>query len=181
MDGAFDREKFKAVVHYLCHHAGSDFGRVKLHKALYFADMLHFIDHGSALTGVDYVKQQFGPTARYLKWALDELKSESKLRISKENYFGLPKYNFESVRDPDANELSREDRSLLDGILEFVRNHSATALSELSHNEAWHAFEIGDVIPYETAYWLVPVEIDQDDLDWGEQVMRAIELQGTAT
>ncbi|MBX9910929.1 MAG: SocA family protein [Beijerinckiaceae bacterium] len=173
MDSAFNREKFKAVVHYLCHHARSDFGRVKLHKALYFADMMHFIDHGSALTGVDYVKQQFGPTARHLKWALDELRSEAKLRISKENYFGLPKDHFESVRDPDSNELSFADRGLLDGILEFVRNHSATALSEISHNEAWQAFEIGDVIPYETAYWLVPTEVTDDDMAWAEAQMRA--------
>jgi uncharacterized phage-associated protein len=168
MDSAFNREKFKAVVHYLCHHAPSDFGRVKLHKALYFADMVHFIDRGRPLTGVDYVKQQFGPTARHLKSALDELGHAKRIRVTKENYFGLPKYVFESLGPPTSNLLSQHDNGLLDGILDFVSDHSATALSELSHNEAWQAFEIGSVIPYETAYWLIPVEITDDDVAWAK-------------
>ena len=37
MKPVFDRDKFKAAIHYLCHHADRDFGRIKLHKALYFA------------------------------------------------------------------------------------------------------------------------------------------------
>ena len=168
MKPEFDREKFKAVVHYLCRHAGDDFGRVKLHKALYFADMLHFIDKHKPLTGVDYVKQQFGPTARHLKWALDDLARDGAIQVSVEPYFGLSKYGFRSLREPASNHLSDEDRTLLDEVLKFVGNHSATTISELSHNEAWQAFQIGAVIPYETAYWLVPVEITDDDLEWAK-------------
>jgi len=168
MESAFDREKFKAVVHYLCHHARRDFGRLKLHKALYFADMVHFIEHGRPLTGVEYVKQQFGPTARHLKSALDELERSSKVRVTKENYFGLTKYTFESLSQPVSNLLSQRDTDLLGEVLDFVSDHSATALSELSHNEAWRAFEIGAAIPYETAYWLIPVEITVEDVEWAK-------------
>lgn len=172
MKPEFDREKFKAVVHYLCRHAGDDFGRVKLHKALYFADMLHFIDKNEPLTGVDYVKQQFGPTARHLKWALDDLARDGTVRVAQEDYFGLPKYVFHSAREPASNHLSDDDRALLDEVLKFISNFSATAISELSHNDAWHAFEIGAVIPYETAYWLVPTEVTDDDMAWAEVQMR---------
>ncbi|MEN5083917.1 Panacea domain-containing protein [Bosea sp. TWI1241] len=172
MKPEFDREKFKAALHYLCRHADEDFGRVKLHKALYFADMLHFVDKGEPLTGVDYVKQQFGPTARHLKWGLDELVREGALRVSQERYFGLPKYVFRSLREPASNHLSDDDRTLLDEVLKFVADHSATAISELSHNEAWHAFETGEVIPYETAYWLVPTEVTDEDMIWAEAQMR---------
>lgn len=172
MKPEFDKEKFKAVVHYLCRHAGDDFGRIKLHKALYFADMLHFIDTAHPLTGVDYVKQQFGPTARHLKWALDELAKDGKLGVSRENYFGLPKDVFRSFKEPETNLLSENERRLLDETLRFVSNYSATAISELSHNEAWHAFGIGECIPYETAYWLVPTEITDDDMAWAEAQMR---------
>lgn len=172
MKPEFDREKFKAVVHYLCQHASDDFGKIKLHKALYFADMLHFINKGQPLTGVDYVKQKFGPTARHLKWGLDELSVEGAIRISQENYFGLPKFAFRTLREPATNRLSNEERALLDEVLRFVGDYSATAISELSHNEAWHAFEIGAVIPYETAYWLVPTEVTDDDMAWAEVQMR---------
>ena len=172
MKPELDREKFKAVVHYLCRHAGDDFGRIKLHKALYFADMLYFIDTARPLTGVDYVKQQFGPTARHLKWALDELAKDGKLSVSRESYFGLPKDRFQSLKEPETNRLSEEERRLLNDTLHFVGNYSATAISELSHNEAWYAFSIGEVIPYDTAYWLVPTEVTDDDVAWAEAQMR---------
>lgn len=168
MKPEFDREKFKAVVHYLCRHAGDDFGRIKLHKALYFADMLNFVDKNEPLTGVGYVKQQFGPTARHLKWALDELVRNGSLRVAQDDYFGLPKYVFQSLREPTSNRLSGNDRALLDEVLKFIGSQSATAISELSHNEAWHAFAIGDEIPYETAYWLIPVEITDEDVEWAK-------------
>lgn len=171
MKPEFNREKFKAVVHYLCSRGDSDFGRIKLHKALYFADMLHFIDSARPLTGVDYVKQQYGPTARYLKWALDELEKDGKLAVDRQDYFGFPKDRFRTLRQPATNLLSENETRLLDDTLRFIGNYSATAISELSHNEAWHAFGIGDVIPYETAYWLVPTEVSDDDLQWAAAQM----------
>lgn len=172
MKPVFDRDKFKAAIHYLCHHADRDFGRIKRHKALYFADMVHFIGVARPLTGVEYVKQQFGPTARHLKWALDELTRENKLFIVPEDYFGLGKDSFHSSKEPATNLLSEKEQRLLDETLRFIANFSATAISELSHNEAWHAFRIGDVIPYETAYWLVPTEVTDDDMAWAETQMR---------
>src|SRR6266849_9373459 len=58
----FDRAKLLDVVHYVCAKVPvPELGRVKLHKNLYFADMLHFAATGRPLTGVEYQKQPFGP------------------------------------------------------------------------------------------------------------------------
>jgi hypothetical protein len=47
----FDRAKFKDTVHYICGKCPADeLGKVKLHKTLYFADMIHFVDTGTPLT-----------------------------------------------------------------------------------------------------------------------------------
>ena len=163
----FQREKFKAVVHYAIERSNSDFGKVKLHKVLYFADMLHFIEHGAPLTGVDYVKQKFGPVARHLKWALDQLTSEGKISITVQSYFGFPKFDFAVHQPCESNSLSHDEKNLLDEVVRFVADHNATSISELSHNEAWEAVDLGDVIPYETAYWLVPMEVTDSDIAWG--------------
>jgi uncharacterized phage-associated protein len=89
---AFDRVKFKAVVHYICHACPpEDLGNVKLHKILYFADMLSFSDTGKPLTGVEYLKQAFGPTARHLTAALKELEASGALRVDTRNVYGFTK------------------------------------------------------------------------------------------
>jgi hypothetical protein len=60
-----DLQKLKDVVHYICAQCRQDeLGNVKLHKILYFADMLHFLGSNRPLTGVEYQKQSFGPVAR---------------------------------------------------------------------------------------------------------------------
>ena len=58
----FDREKFLEAVHYICTHCDPrELGRVKLHKILYFADMLHYVGYGRPLTGEEYQKQNSAP------------------------------------------------------------------------------------------------------------------------
>ena len=70
-DIQFDRRKLLSVVHCICATGPvEELGRVKLHKILYFADMLHYAARGQPLTGVEYQKQPFGPAARHLTWAL---------------------------------------------------------------------------------------------------------------
>ena len=57
----FDRERFKDVVHFAVHYAGNRvgpeaLGRTKLHRILYFADTLHYLDTGAPLTGADSLR-----------------------------------------------------------------------------------------------------------------------------
>jgi hypothetical protein len=88
----FDRAKLKHAVHYICARCPVDeLGKVRLHKMLYFADMLHFIGTGTPLTGVQYQKQKLGPIARHLNWAIDELIREGRLRVERRDYFGFEK------------------------------------------------------------------------------------------
>lgn len=162
----FDRAKFKDAIHYICAKCPADeLGKVKLHKILYFADMIHFIDTGTSLTGVQYQKQKFGPMARHLNWAIDELQRENRLRVEKRDYFGFEKIDYHALGEVDNHRLSDAARRVLDEVMEFVRSRSAKAIGELSHNAAWEAVEIGDVIPYYSAFGLYPAAVTDADVD----------------
>jgi uncharacterized phage-associated protein len=162
----FDRAKFKDVVHYICAKCPVDeLGKVKLHKILYFADMLHFIGTGAPLTGVQYQKQKFGPMARHLGWAIDALVRENRLRVEKRDYFGFDKMDYHALGDVDSSRLDENSRRVLDEVIEFVRSRSAKAISELSHSAAWEAVGIGDIILYFTAFGLYPAAVTDEDVD----------------
>ena len=47
-----------------------------------------------------------------------------------------------------------------------MRGKSATEISEISHNAAWDAADLGEVIPYQSVLMLVPVEIKDKDRQW---------------
>lgn len=177
----FDRQKFLDVVHFICHlcrQNPAELGKVKLHKALYFADMVTYLETGRPLTGVEYQKQTFGPVARHLAWALDELQKSGRLRVEERNYFGYPKLDFISAAKPGKERLTEHDRKLLGDIVDFVCAKSAREISEFSHNEAWRLAKLGERIPYYSALALVPSEVTDADREWADREAQRHGLMG---
>jgi hypothetical protein len=171
----FDRSKFLDVVHYICAKIPvEELGRARLHRALYLADMLRFTASGQPLTGEDYQKQPFGPSARHLPWALDTLQDGGALAVTGRTYFGFPKEDFVSRRDPDLTRLTVEELRLIDDVTDFVRGRSAREISELTHGAAWEMLAVGDRIPYFTAFYFYPVAVSDEDVAWGEAEARRI-------
>lgn len=163
----FDREKLKEAVLFIASNCPPDeLGNVKLHKTLYFADMLHFLREGRPLTGVDYLKQKFGPVARHLTATLAALQSEGRLSVTEEEYFGLFKKRYIPTQECAPQLLNRDEQALILEVLDFVRGKSAREISDISHKAPWEMVELGEVIPYYTALRLVPDEVEDDDREW---------------
>jgi uncharacterized phage-associated protein len=169
----FDREKLKEAVWLIASYCPpSELGNVKLHKILYFADMLFFLHEGRALTGVDYVKQKFGPVARHLSAVVSELVANGVLSVSEEEYFGLYKKNYISLATYQQSRLSSQEVNLIKDVADFVRGKSTKEISEFSHNAVWEAAELGECLPYFTALRLVPTEVSDDDRTWAIETAR---------
>ena len=70
----FDLAKLKDVILYACSRCEpSRLGAVKLHKILYFSDMIYYANVGAPLTGATYRKRPMGPTCDQLLATLNEL------------------------------------------------------------------------------------------------------------
>ncbi len=169
-DFQFDREKFKDVMHYVVQYVSAKYdldalGNTKLHKILYYSDMLRYVDSGKPLTGVDYLRQRFGPTARHLVWGLKELQSEGRVSSSKCNYYGYSKNEYKSLSHPDLSRLSKNDTELIEHIVGFVCAHTAHEISEFSHDDVWSSVPMGERIPYYAAFAMFPAEITDEDVE----------------
>jgi hypothetical protein len=170
----FDREKFLAAIHHIiaaCSDRPEVLGKTKLHKCLYYSDMLHYFVTGAPITGADYMKAPYGPTARYLDWGINQLKAQGLINVKVEDYFGLGKYTYMSEAPVRTNLLSGNEKALLSEIVAFVCEHSAKEISEFSHSRPWQDVRMGDRIPYASAYQLVPgTTPTAADLEWaGDQ------------
>ena len=167
----FDRQKFKDVIHYVVGKTRpEELGRVKLHKILYFTDMIWFIAEGRGLTGVEYRKQPMGPVAAGLGAALGELEDEGRVRLGRMKYFGYDKAAYEALQSAPEDRFDETERHLLDDVIEFVcRNNTARSISDFSHTRVWEATENGAVMPYFTALNMLPVEIEDAALNWARE------------
>lgn len=166
----FNRQKFKDVVHYVVHyvtsgHGAEALGNTKLHKVLYFSDMLRYLATGAPLTGADYQRQRFGPTARLLTACLKELEREGRVRTERVEYYGYSKAEYHALRSPDVGGLSQRDRSLIEEMANFVCARSAVEISEFSHDDVWSSVPMGERIPYYAAFAMFPSELTDEDMD----------------
>lgn len=157
-----------ATLHVIGSCVPEDLGAVKLHKVLYYSDMLSYLDTGCPITGAEYRKRPFGPTCDALLPLIDDLARSHSIGVETVPYHGYRKKQFRLLRQADTNHLSLEEKELLDEMIEFVcKNHSAKTISEFSHGMVWEMVEFGDVIPYHNALHLIPSVPSDDAVEWG--------------
>ena len=175
----FDREKLKTVVLYICSRLEpSQLSAVKLHKALYFADMIHYALNGAPITGAVYRKRQFGPTCDALLVVLRDLEQDNALKVREVDYFGYRKKEFEALASPDMERLTAVEAGLIDEVIDFVcRQNTARTISEFSYAIPWETAEFGEVLPYHSAIHLFPTQASLETLEWGAGEAAAIEAQ----
>jgi hypothetical protein len=174
---AFDRDKFKALVHYVCWRCAGDpskLGATKLNKVLWLSDFISYYRSGAAMTGARYVKRQFGPVPRAIVPVLAELEQEGSITVRRVQFHGYEKKEYVVAHPPDMGLLQEQERTLVDGMVGFVCDrNTARTISDLSHDHIWKAAEDGEEIPYFTVF-ATPEEITEDDRAWALAEIEAV-------
>ena len=175
----FDRAKLKAAILHVCSQCEpAELGAVKLHKTLYYGDMIRYLDAGVPITGSTYRKRPFGPTCDALLSTLRELQEEGAIRVREVKYFGYRKKDYLALRGPESDRLSEAERAVLDESVDFVcRRNTARTISDFSHSTPWEIVEFGEVLPYHNALHLIPNEVSEEALDWALAQAPAIEAE----
>nr|WP_306267658.1 Panacea domain-containing protein [Pararhizobium sp. IMCC3301] len=175
----FDRAKYKTIILYVSSNCDrSQLGAVKLHKVLYFLDMMHYALIGAPVTGSTYRKRPHGPTSDELLVTLRDMESEGILKIEEGDYFGFRKKEYIPLVEPEIDRLNKVERLMLDEMIEFVcRNNTAKTISQFSHNRAWEIADFGEELPYHSALHIFPSEVSPDALDWAAGEAEEIEAE----
>lgn len=173
----FDRNKLKTVILRTCELCPPEkLGAVKLHKVLYFTDMIAYARSGRAVTGAEYRKRPFGPTCVPLLPILRDMERDGELVVSETEYFGLRKKEFRALSEADMRRLSDEESALLEEVVDFVcHRNTARSISEISHQLPWELADFGETIGYDTALMLFPSQPSAEALDLVEQEAEALE------
>ncbi len=172
-----NREKLKALVHYVCHRAPEDkLGKTKLNKILYYSDIEAYVALGAPITGEVYVKHQYGPVSKHIDEVVEELKAEQALAVAEASgfhiYSGQPymQYRYVSLRRPSVQPFTADEVAIVEETLDTIcQNYTARGISEASHGLVWQSARIGEELPYHTAFGHFVGEINPDDIRWADQ------------
>lgn len=151
----YDGAKFKELVLYLSLASSDDegFGMVKLNKLLFRADFEAYRLLGRSITGETYEKQEYGPVARSLPRALDELASRAYIvwqHIARGPYVrDVPA----ATEPPDVSLFAPAEPEIIKTTLDELAAHGGKSVSEWSHETSagWRVKKIGQEIPYSSA------------------------------
>lgn len=125
----------------------ANLGAIKLNKILWFSDVLSFMNWGSSITDERYIKRQFGPVPAHILSVLDDLQTDGTLVVKDVNYYGHTKKEYMPVQNIDYSSLTQDELSLVDSIINQICNgHTATSISDFSHNTIWEMALIGEEI-----------------------------------
>jgi hypothetical protein len=178
---SFDKAKFRALVHYVCHkcHDPSILGATKLNKVLWYSDVIAYMDSGGSITNESYVKQQFGPVPKHILLTIRDLESRGNIVVRDAEYFRKVKKEYVSLKRPDISKFSANEISLVDAVIDVVcRNHTASSISAASHDYIWHIADIGEELPYATAFVSEFGDIGADDMKWAKkEISKIIEMK----
>lgn len=151
-----DEAKLAELILYISQKCADDpcFGATKLNKILYFADFLHYGNHGKPITGVEYQKLPYGPAPRRLVPVRRQLMENGELGIQPvELRNGSVQQRPVNLREPNLDLFSGSEIAQVDNVINCFAQSDTDTISGVSHKMiGWQVVEENATIPYPTVF-----------------------------
>jgi transcriptional regulator with XRE-family HTH domain len=146
-----DLNKLFSSILFFC--SNSEIVKTKLNKLLFFSDFKHFKEYSVSITGARYAHLPFGPAPdRYSFYLAALYEDEAALSIEEKYFNDVSGEVLRALKPPDLSLFRASELEMLSGIKDAFKQHSARALSELSHQEKGYLeTSDGELISYKYA------------------------------
>jgi putative zinc finger/helix-turn-helix YgiT family protein len=145
----FDFEKLTALVQ--CITWRQDLFKSKLQKLLFYADFLCYKRYGYQITGLAYIHHHYGPVPAnhdLVQWALVTMGAID-VKPSEGPFGGEL---IISLGEPDRSLFNEEEIEVIDAVIDYFKDFTASKISEFSHGELGYSKTgFKDIISYSHA------------------------------
>lgn len=177
-----NRDKLKALVLYVIWRTGDaqDFGVTKLNKVLWFSDARFYEAYGRSITGETYTRRKFGPVPDHIEGVLRELVIDGLISAPRSSaHFDFDVKKYDAYAPADTSMFSPDELGFIDWWIKHVaEDHTATSISEKSHDYGWKIVEDGQPLPLHAflARRIRPPS-KGDELDWAKGAAAELSLK----
>lgn len=124
---------------------------IKLQKAMLFADRIHWARYKTSISGLDYVKDEYGPVMEHEGWSILNSMDNTYLSVRYEYAGDCMKKIRTTTLQPSMNVFSDAEIESLNDSHNIVSKKNTKQLSEMTHDAAWENANFGDVLPYDSS------------------------------
>lgn len=178
-DRAYDRGRLKTLIHYVIWAAGShaNFGATKLYKVAWFSDARRYVLAGESITGAPYVRQEHGPIPRDGLSIREELSYEGAIRQWRTKVYDHDGWKFKALVAPRPNVFTSDEKQVIDYWVRHIdEDHTATSISEQSHDYGWEIAKLGERLPFHSVLADRIRDPNAEELAWAKDVVKRIRL-----
>lgn len=146
-------DRLADTLHYLAARTLShNLGLVRLYKALWLADIMHFRRTGRTITGATaYQKQRLGPVPNGALKAISALTAQGKAKMFSEPTPIAPMKMLVALSEPTIDAFDATEIHSISVALDIVRHMTADEASEMTHDALWSEIEMDGQIPIASA------------------------------
>ncbi len=143
-----NNQKFLQMYFYILKHAGKNgkIPKTKLAKLLYLADFRNFFDELEPMSGVRYIRREYGPVADIFFEVTEDLYDTGKINIEPYNEALMIK---STTADVGEDLLSTEEKKRMREICALWKDKRTSEIVNFTHQQKpWLACKDGEYIPY---------------------------------
>ncbi len=147
-----NKGKFRQVLLYILKVVGSkpNIGQTALYKLLYFIDFDYYEKYEEQLMGLEYLKNQYGPTPRLFKPVMEDMIRAGQVVKVTSQFYHYPQTKYLPVVEPDLSLLTAPEKDHIDRVIARLADMTGAQLSDLSHRD----------VPWITAKWREPIDYE---------------------
>lgn len=147
----FVPERLKNIILYILEKCGGkpNLGETVLYKLLYFVDFDAYEILGKPVTGISYVKLQFGPAPQIKDFqnVVNEMIKKKELMMIHQDYHGKIQKRYVAFAEPGMSKFSAEEKQVMDRVLSRLSDMRAVEIEAYAHGDApWRLTNDGEVI-----------------------------------
>ncbi|MDK2899348.1 MAG: hypothetical protein PWQ10_535 [Patescibacteria group bacterium] len=141
-----NNDKFEQMYFYILGHFKNGIPKTKLAKLLYLADFSNFYDLLESMSGVRYVRREYGPVADIFFETTEKLFDNGKINIKPlDRALMISSITYK----PNNNLLNDTEKKRLDEICELWKDKDTQEIVNYTHGQKpWKACLDGEYIPY---------------------------------
>ncbi|MFH0800725.1 MAG: type II toxin-antitoxin system antitoxin SocA domain-containing protein [Pseudomonadota bacterium] len=153
----FHSNKLRNLLLYLLEKCGGkpNIGETVIYKLLYFIDFDAYELLDKPITGMSYIRLQFGPVPRRTEYmaVVNDMVESGELKLFFHQYFGKLQKRYVALAEPVLDAFTAKEIEVVDKVLMHLSDMNATEIETYVHLDApWVQAAEGETIGYETVF-----------------------------
>lgn len=149
----FEIDRVENLISYIADKVDNLY-KTSLNKYLWYIDFENFKENVRSITGLRYVKQQYGPVIENKGYEeiINLLDDKFYKEETEDNYNNSTKVKIISKKNYDMSIYTKEEMDVIDAVIKKFKDISCSKISDESHKEAgWSENYINNIISYDYA------------------------------